>query len=106
MKEIKVSIQRQKGPYEETYVDEYKIPIQTGMSILNTLDFITENCDSTLSYEASCRRGICSVCMVNVNGKVVKSCMELSTEDMELKNGSKYPIKDLAFSSKKLQKNV
>ncbi|MCM3715909.1 2Fe-2S iron-sulfur cluster-binding protein [Alkalihalobacillus oceani] len=101
MKEITVSVQRQPAPEAETYNETFQVELKTGMSILNVLDEISTTCDSSLAYEASCRRGICSVCMVNVNGKIVKSCMELASGDLELKNGSKFPIKDLAFGSKK-----
>ena len=101
MKEITVSVQRQSAPEAETYNETFQVELKTGMSILNVLDEISTTCDSSLAYEASCRRGICSVCIVNVNGKIVKSCMELASGDLELKNGSKFPLKDLAFGSKK-----
>lgn len=103
MKEISVSVHRQYDPHAKPYVKEYNVGLHKGMSILNVLDEINQSCDSSLAYEASCRRGICSVCMVNMDGKVVKSCMELATGDMELKNGSKFPIKDLAFASKRIK---
>jgi succinate dehydrogenase/fumarate reductase-like Fe-S protein len=105
MIEINVSIERRKSPHEEPYMEKYKVPVQKGMSVLNVIDYISENCDTTLSYEASCRRGICSVCMVKINGKVYKSCMELAPEeDIEITNGSKNPVKDLTFSLRKMNK--
>jgi succinate dehydrogenase/fumarate reductase-like Fe-S protein len=104
MKVINVSVERRKGAHEQPYMDAFKVPLEKGMSVLNVLDYISQQCDSTLSYEASCRRGLCSVCMINVEGRVFKSCMELAHGDMEIRCGSKNPIKDLAFSSQKIKK--
>lgn len=100
MKEINVSVQRRKGPHDEPYMEDYKVPVETGMSILNVMDYIGQNCDHSFAYEASCRRGLCSVCVVKVNGKVIKSCLELAQEDLVIE-GTKNLIKDLAFSTKK-----
>ena len=104
MKEITVSIERRKGPDEKPYMQTYKIPLEKGMSVLNVLDYISHHCDPTLSYEASCRRGLCSVCLVNIDGKVLKACMELAHGDLEIRAGAKNPLKDLAFSNQKKRK--
>jgi succinate dehydrogenase/fumarate reductase-like Fe-S protein len=104
MKEINVAIHRRKGPKEDAYIENYTVPLETGMSVLNVLDYVSENCDPSLAYEASCRRGLCSVCLVKVDGKVFKSCMELATGDLEIETGSKNPIKDLAFSNQRIKK--
>ncbi len=101
---IQVSIERREGPEKTPYTQEYKVPLERGMSMLNVLDYISNNCDSTLAYEASCRRGLCSVCIIHVNGKVTKSCLELAQDDLVIKNASKYPLHDLTFTNQRKKK--
>lgn len=104
MNEIRVSVERRRGPDKEPYMEEFTVPFERGMSILNVLDYIRRECDTSFSYEASCRRGLCSVCLVKVNGKVIKSCLELAEGDMEIYPGSKNIIKDFVASKRKVKK--
>lgn len=76
----------------------YDVPFVEGMSVLNVLNHIFENIDSTLSYFVSCRIGLCGRCDVVVNGKVVQACNTIADDGMTVDSmrvlGFK-PIKDL-----------
>lgn len=55
---------------------DYTIPDGDGWSVMDALDYIYENLDSSLSYysHSRCLHGICARCAVKVNGKNVLSC--------------------------------
>jgi len=101
MKTIKVKVFRydpkkdEKGRYET-----YEVPITPGMSVLDVLDYIYANIDSSLSYYYSCHRGYNACCMLVVNGKIIRPCTTLATEDMTIEplKGRKI-IKDLVVES-------
>lgn len=98
---VKVKIFRydSNGPCEPRY-DSYKVPVEPIMSVLNILDYIYENLDSTISYNANCRRGTCGVCTVIVNGKAVRSCIAKLAEDIIIEPISKKKcIKDLVVET-------
>jgi len=48
--------------------------IQKGITLLKALLDIKSNQDSSLSFNAGCRSGICGCCAVRVNGSEVLSC--------------------------------
>jgi len=52
----------------------YKVPFQENISVLNVLDYIFENLDSTLGYVSFCRHGVCGECKVKVNGRKGLAC--------------------------------
>lgn len=97
-KEIKVKIFRfsplkgDKGGKYETY----SVPVVQGMSVLNVLQFISENYDGGLAYYISCRRGNCAGCTIKVNGKPKLACVEIVKGDLTLEPVSQdRVIKDL-----------
>lgn len=85
---------RDKNP--RSRFQSYRVPLENGMSILNVLNYIYENLDSSLAYYVSCRIGKCTGCHVKVNGKVKLICTTLATQDMTLEPLPHYKvIKDL-----------
>lgn len=84
----------------EPHYDIFEVETQTGYSIYNALEFVAENLDPTLAYYASCRIGLCAGCMAKVNGKVVKTCLEMLTEDVTIDPvDEKKVLKDLVMVS-------
>lgn len=74
---IKVRIFRFNPPVdEEGYYETYEVPLEPKMSVLNVLDYIYENLDSTLAYysHSACCRGICGRCILTINGKNSLAC--------------------------------
>lgn len=62
------------GSYDEFEVNE--IP---GMSVMDVLDYIYSTLDPSLSYysHSRCEHGICTRCIVRVNGKNCLACETL-----------------------------
>lgn len=92
-KNINVKISRGKGSDNvEPAYSSYTVPIEEGMSVLDVLDYIYENLDSTISYysHTACKAGICSNCSVVVNGKVSLACQKEADGDMTIE-----PVKNL-----------
>jgi succinate dehydrogenase/fumarate reductase-like Fe-S protein len=96
-KKIKVKVYRHHPAKESSpRYETYEVPITTGMSIYNVLQYINENYDGGLSHYCSCRLGVCKGCMVRVNGKPMLACAELAEKDMTLDPvNKKKVIKDL-----------
>ena len=96
-KKIKVKVYRHNPAKDASpRYETYEVPISTGMSIYNVLQYINENYDGGLSHYCSCRLGVCKGCMVRVNGKPMLACSELAEKDMTLDPvNKKKVIKDL-----------
>ncbi|MDR0746737.1 MAG: 4Fe-4S dicluster domain-containing protein [Helicobacteraceae bacterium] len=54
----------------------YQLEVRENEVILDVLNRIKEDIDSTISYRRSCRHGICGSCAVKVNNKAVLACKE------------------------------
>jgi succinate dehydrogenase / fumarate reductase iron-sulfur subunit len=63
------------------WVQEYKITLRPGMTILEGLTEIKEKQDPTLSFTSACRSSICGACAVQVNGNAELAC-EILLEDL------------------------
>jgi fumarate reductase iron-sulfur subunit len=82
-KTIKVKIFRFDPSKDKTpsYIT-YNVPIVEGMSVLNVLNYIYENLDSSLSYYYSCRRGSTTCCAVMLNGEAAQPCTTIAKGDV------------------------
>ena len=79
----------------------YDVPIYSGMSAYNVLQYITENLDGSLSYYCSCRIGVCKGCMLRVNGNATLACSEFIEDDILFEPiNEKNVIKDLLVELK------
>lgn len=56
------------------WVQDYKLTVKTGMTVLEALTEVKEKLDPTLSFTCSCRSSICGACSVRVNGNAELSC--------------------------------
>lgn len=63
---------------------EYEIN-ENVITILDALNYIKENIDSTLSYRSGCKSGICGSCSVLVNGRESLACKCKSNDKDEIK---------------------
>ena len=64
--------------------ETYQVPASEGLTILGALTYICDNIDSSLAYSYSCVCGECRACMVQVNGRPVKSCMVKLSRDVKI----------------------
>ena len=60
-------------PERGHYVEEYRVDVQKGMTVLDCLNEIKWKQDGSLTYRRSCRSGICGSCAMTING--VNTCM-------------------------------
>ena len=66
---------------DKKWIQEYKVPVTVGMTVLEALINIKEKQDPTLSFTCSCRSSICGACAVRVNGNAELSC-EILVENL------------------------
>lgn len=61
---------------EQSYYQEFEIPYEEGMSVLDALRWIRGHIDSTLAIRYSCiNANACKTCMALVNGEVEYTCI-------------------------------
>ena len=72
-KTLRVTVTRQE-PGAEPRDETFEVPYSDKTSVLDTLDWIKENVEPSLTYRWSCRSGICGSCGVMVNGRPVLGC--------------------------------
>lgn len=73
------------------YFQDYDVPEQKGMTVLEGLYYILENLDPTLAFRSSCRMGVCGSCAMHINGQYGLSC-----ETQVATLGNKITIRPLA----------
>ncbi|MCK5719536.1 MAG: succinate dehydrogenase/fumarate reductase iron-sulfur subunit [Thiomargarita sp.] len=62
------------GKDKSPYFDNFKMEVETGMTILEVLRHIKNTQDSSLTFRAFCRSAICGSCAVKVNSDSVLAC--------------------------------
>ena len=66
-KSVEFRISRFDPQTKKSYVSRFKVPVRTGMTLLDALLYIKDNLDETLSFRQSCGMEICGYCARNVN---------------------------------------
>lgn len=79
------------------HFDTFTVPVVKGWTVLDAVMYIKENLDSTVSYRASCRMGICGSCAMEINGKPRLACQtqvisELRSKEVVIKPLANYPV--------------
>ncbi|MCK4789382.1 MAG: 2Fe-2S iron-sulfur cluster binding domain-containing protein [Anaerolineales bacterium] len=77
-----ITVQVRRGDKNESKLVAYEVPVEAGQSVLGVLQYIYDHLDSSIGFTCSCRIGLCSSCLMRVNGKVVQSCTTLANGDM------------------------
>jgi succinate dehydrogenase / fumarate reductase, iron-sulfur subunit len=86
------------SPSESSRYDDFEVPYEPGMSVLDALRWIRIHLDSTLAIRYSCiNANACKTCMALVNGEVEYTCIaKLTPALMTVEPLSKRPlIRDL-----------
>lgn len=52
----------------------YKVNVEDGMTVLEVLEEVYRHHDPGIAYRFSCRTGLCTTCMMLINGKPGLSC--------------------------------
>jgi len=64
------------APAEASRYDDFQVPFEEGMSVLDALRWIRLNLDSSLAVRYSCiNANACKTCMALVNGEVEYTCI-------------------------------
>jgi succinate dehydrogenase/fumarate reductase-like Fe-S protein len=83
---------------EESRYDDFEVPYEDGMSVLDAIRWIRVNLDSSLAIRYSCiNANACKTCMALVNGEVEYTCIaKLAPEIITVEPLPKRPlIRDL-----------
>jgi fumarate reductase iron-sulfur subunit len=76
---------------ESPRTEEYEIPVQSDWKVLDAINYIKDEVDSSLSHRWSCRMAVCGSCGMMVNGEPKLTCKTA------LRNyGSKVTVEPLA----------
>lgn len=59
---------------ERPHFQSYEVPNQPDWVVLDALNYLKDEVDSTLSYRWSCRMGVCGSCGMMVNGVPALTC--------------------------------
>lgn len=60
---------------KEPYYQNYEVPVDRRVTVHELLGIIHRDIDGTLAYRTfKCYKGMCTTCIVKLNGKTVKSC--------------------------------
>jgi succinate dehydrogenase/fumarate reductase-like Fe-S protein len=71
------------SPGEAPRYDDFDVPYENGMSVLDALRWIRVHLDSSLAIRYSCiNANACKTCMALVNGEVEYTCMAKLTQDL------------------------
>ncbi len=87
---------------EKPYYQTYEIPMESEMSVMDVLDYIHHNIDSTLSYysHTACRRGVCGRCTLIINGRASLACQTIVHNDVTIEPPPNFKvIRDLAYKT-------
>jgi succinate dehydrogenase/fumarate reductase-like Fe-S protein len=67
---------RRGSPNGESRYENFEVPYEVGMSVLDALRWIRVNLDSTLAIRYSCiNANACKTCMAVVNGEIEYTCI-------------------------------
>lgn len=74
---------RRGSPGEPARYDDFEVPYEQGMSVLDALRWIRVHLDSTLAIRYSCiNANACKTCMALVNGEVEYACIAKLTPEV------------------------
>jgi len=84
---------------EASRYQEYEIEADGSLSVLQAVRYIYRQVDGSLSFRNSdCRRGVCGVCSMMIDGRRRLSCMIVAKDGMTVgPPPNREVIKDLVF---------
>jgi succinate dehydrogenase / fumarate reductase iron-sulfur subunit len=70
---------------KKPYFSEYEVPVERKVTVHELLNIIHRDHDGSLAFRTfKCYKGMCTTCIVKVNGKNVKSCAHPLDTDAEI----------------------
>jgi succinate dehydrogenase/fumarate reductase iron-sulfur protein len=93
---VEFKISRYDPEAKKSNASTYKVPIRKGTTVLDSLLYIKDNLDETLTFRHSCRMGICGSCAVNINGQPMLACytqvLHLNADSLVIEPIANLPI--------------
>ncbi len=82
----------QEGGEKRRFVQEYKMEVERGQSVLDCLNEIRWKQDGSLAFRRSCKSGICGSCAMTINGVARLAC-ETQVMALETKTVTAAPLR-------------
>ena len=92
---------------KEARYEAYEVPPEAwrDVKVIDTIRYIYENLDPTLSFREPCRLRLCGACTIRVNNKSVLACDTFSEKEMVLEPLPNHRlIKDLVVDPSEKEK--
>lgn len=87
--------------------EEYKVPNQPRMRVLDALLYIREHFDSSLAFRWSCRGQRCGTCAVMINGEPGLACWAEAKENMTIEPLPILPVvRDLVVDRREVENRL
>ncbi len=107
MEMLTVKVKRYVPEKESFNLESFQVPYEKGMSLLMVLEYLYEEKD--VHFRHSCDVGLCSICVVRLNGKNCLACKELIDRTDEVlvvePPETSRPIRDLVVTMEKKGEN-
>jgi succinate dehydrogenase/fumarate reductase iron-sulfur protein len=97
---VEFTVSRYNPEAKKSYKSTYRVPVRSGTTVLDSLLYVKDKLDETLTFRHSCRMGICGSCAVNINGQPMLACytqvLNLNADSLTIEPIANLPvIKDL-----------
>src|SRR5215831_12592313 len=98
---------RRFAPEAGAQLQEFKVPYQRAMRVLDALNWIAEQAATDLAYRWFCGSKMCGTCAVRMNGREVLACWEAVEPDMTIEPLRNLPvIRDLVVDRAPFDRKV
>lgn len=81
--------------------EEYEIESADTLNVMQAIRRVYDTLDGTLSFRnANCRRGVCGLCSMMINGKRQLACMCVTEDNMTIEPPpNRTVVKDLVYET-------
>jgi fumarate reductase (CoM/CoB) subunit B len=98
---------RRFAPEAGAQLQEFKVPYQRAMRLLDALNWIAENAAPDLAYRWFCGSKMCGTCAVRMNGREVLACWEAVEPEMTIEPLRNLPVlRDLVVDRAPFERKV
>jgi succinate dehydrogenase/fumarate reductase iron-sulfur protein len=102
-----VRIRRSDGTERAGRLQEFAVPYQKWMRVLDALNWIAENAATDLAYRWFCGSKMCGTCAVRMNGREVLACWEAVEPEMTIEPLRNLPVvRDLVVDRSRYETKV
>jgi len=104
---VTVRIKRSDGAENATRHQEFAVPYQKWMRVLDALNWIAENAATDLAFRWFCGSKMCGTCAVRMNGREVLACWEAVEPEMTIEPLRNLPVvRDLVVDRSRYEQKV